>query len=237
MRLLIVEDETTLCQQLQDYVKSLGMSCDAAADGSEGLFLGSEYPYDLAIIDLGLPKLDGVSLIKQLRDKKITYPILILTARGNWQDKVEGLEAGADDYLVKPFHNEELRARINALLRRSTGHASPVFEFGPITLDTTAKTVALNGSVLELTSYEYNTFEYLAHHSGKVVSKTELTEHLYDQDFDRDSNVIEVFVGRLRKKLDPTGELKPIATVRGQGYRFVLESSSEKSGEEKTSNA
>ncbi len=236
MRLLIVEDEQVLCQQLQDYVKSLGMTCDTAADGAEGLFLGSEYPYDLAIIDLGLPKLDGVSLIKKLREKNIAYPILILTARGNWQDKVEGLEAGADDYLVKPFHNEELRARINALLRRSTGHASPVFEFGAITLDTTAKTVSLNGSVLELTSYEYNTFEYLAHHSGKVVSKTELTEHLYDQDFDRDSNVIEVFVGRLRKKLDPNGDLKPIATVRGQGYRFVLESTTD-NNEDKSNNA
>jgi len=225
MRLLIVEDEQALREQLTSYLKGLGMSCDAAADGHEGRFLGTEHPYDLAIIELGLPKLDGVSLIKTLRQKSITFPILILTARGNWQDKVQGLEAGADDYLVKPFHNEELRARINALLRRSTGHASPVFEFGAIKLDTTAKTVSLNDSILELTSYEYNTFEYLAHHAGKVVSKTELTEHLYDQDFDRDSNVIEVFVGRLRKKLDPTGELKPIATIRGQGYRFTLESS------------
>ena len=222
MRLLIVEDEQVLREQLTDYVKSLGMSCDAAADGEEGRFLGTEYPYDLAIIDLGLPKLDGVSLIKKLRSKEIAYPILILTARGNWQDKVEGLEAGADDYLVKPFHNEELRARINALLRRSSGHASPVFEFGPIVLDTAAKTVSVGNNLLELTSYEYNTFEYLAHHAGKVVSKTELTEHLYDQDFDRDSNVIEVFMGRLRKKLDPDGTLKPIATIRGQGYRFTL---------------
>ena len=227
MRLLIVEDEQTLREQLTSYLKSLGMSCDAAGDGEEGHFLATENPYDLAIIDLGLPKLDGVSLIKKIRSHDITYPILILTARGNWQDKVEGLEAGADDYLVKPFHNEELRARINALLRRSSGHASPVFEFGPISLDTAAKTVSLQGKVLELTSYEYNTFEYLAHHAGKVVSKTELTEHLYDQDFDRDSNVIEVFVGRLRKKLDPEGELKPIATIRGQGYRFTLEKKSE----------
>lgn len=222
MRLLVVEDEQSLREQLVSYLKSLGMSCDAASDGEEGHFLGSEYPYDLAIIDLGLPKMDGVSLIKKLREQKISYPILVLTARGNWKDKVEGLEAGSDDYLVKPFHNEELRARINALLRRSTGHASPVFEFGPIVLDTSAKTVSINNQILDLTSFEYNTFEYLAHHAGKVVSKTELTEHLYDQDFDRDSNVIEVFVGRLRKKLDPDGTLKPIATVRGQGYRFTL---------------
>lgn len=223
MRLLIVEDEDSLREQLHQHLKSLGMSCDVAADGEEGLFMGTEYPYDLAVIDLGLPKLDGVNLIKKLREKDLTYPILILTARDNWQDKVEGLEAGADDYLVKPFHNEELRARINALLRRSSGHASPIFDYGPIKLDTAAKSVSVNEQNLELTSYEYNTLEYLAHHAGKVVSKTELTEHLYDQDFDRDSNVIEVFVGRLRKKLDPSGEIKPITTVRGQGYRFTLE--------------
>ncbi len=224
MRLLVVEDEAHLREQLQQFLKGLQYSVDAAADGEEGWFLGREYSYDLAIIDLGLPKLDGISLIKKIREQH-KYPILILTARGNWQDKVEGLEAGADDYLVKPFHNEELRARINALVRRSAGHATPKLRFGAITLDTTAKTVSRNEEVLELTSYEYNTLEYLVHHAGKVISKTELTEHLYDQDFDRDSNVIEVFVGRLRKKLDPQGELKPIATVRGQGYRFTLESS------------
>jgi len=227
MRLLIVEDETVLREQLAQYLRGLGLTIDLAADGAEGFFLGSEYPYDLAVIDLGLPKLDGIGLIKKLRKNSLSYPILILTARGNWQDKVEGLEAGADDYLVKPFHNEELRARINALLRRSSGHATPVFEFGPIVLDTAAKTVSVNNTSLELTSYEYNTFEYLAHHAGKVVSKTELTEHLYDQDFDRDSNVIEVFVGRLRKKLDPDGSLKPIATIRGQGYRLTLDNKSE----------
>lgn len=223
MRLLVVEDEPVLREQLSDYLKSLDYTVDSAADGKEGLFLGSEYAYDAGIIDLGLPQLDGIELIKQLRQNNKNYPILILTARGNWQDKVEGLEAGGDDYLVKPFHNEELRARINALLRRSTGHASPLLSFGSISLDTAAKKVEVEQQPLELTSYEFNTLEYLMHHAGKVISKTELTEHLYDQDFDRDSNVIEVFVGRLRKKLDPNGELKPIATVRGQGYRFTLQ--------------
>lgn len=222
MRLLVVEDQDLLREQLRDYLGGLGYTVDVSGDGEEGLYLGEEYPYDLAIIDIGLPKLDGISLIKQLRQRQQTYPVLILTARGNWQDKVAGLEAGGDDYLVKPFHNEELRARVNALLRRASGHATPLFEFGPIQLDTAAKTVSVNRQVLELTSYEYNTLEYLAHHAGKVISKTELTEHLYAQDFDRDSNVIEVFVGRLRKKLDPNGDLKPITTVRGQGYRFSL---------------
>lgn len=222
MRLLVVEDEQLLRDQISDYLRSLGYTVDASGDGEEGLYLGSEYSFDLAIVDLGLPKMDGIALIRELRQRRITCPILILTARGNWQDKVEGLEAGADDYVVKPFHNEELRARVNALLRRSSGHASPVFRFGPVQLDTAAKTVSVHGKMLELTSYEYNTFEYLAHNAGKVISKTELTEHLYAQDFDRDSNVIEVFIGRLRKKLDPDGQLKAIATVRGQGYRFTL---------------
>lgn len=222
MRILLVEDEAKLLNQLKNFLKSQGYVIDCAADGEEGLYLGRDYPYDLAIIDIGLPKLNGIELIKRLRQLKKTYPILILTARGHWQDKVAGLEAGADDYLVKPFHNEELRARLNALLRRSAGHATPHLNFGSLSIDTAAKAVTLNGSILELTRYEYNTLEYLAHRAEQVISKTELTEHLYDQDFDRDSNVIEVFVGRLRKKLDPDGTLKPIVTVRGQGYRFTL---------------
>ncbi len=226
MRLLVVEDEAELRTQLAGYLKSQGYVVDAAADGKEGLFLGTEHPYDLAIIDIGLPEINGIELIKQLRSNEKSFPVLILTARGNWQDKVEGLESGADDYLVKPFHNEELRARLNALLRRTGGHASPQLNFGPVQIDTAAKTVECNGNTLELTGYEYNTLEYLVHRAGQVVSKTELTEHLYDQDFDRDSNVIEVFVGRLRKKLDPDGSLKPIATVRGQGYRFTLKETS-----------
>ncbi len=225
MRLLVIEDEPQLNESLCQFLQQQGYVVDSALDGKEGLYLAEEHPYDLAIVDLGLPEIDGIELIKQVRQKQKSYPILILTARGNWQDKVSGLEAGADDYLVKPFHNEELRARVNALIRRSTGHASPVLEFGPIALDTAAKTVSVNQQALELTSFEYNTLEYLVHHAGKVISKIELTEHLYDQDFDRDSNTIEVFIGRLRKKLDPDGSLKPIATMRGQGYRFTLEPS------------
>jgi len=222
VRLLVIEDEPQLNENLCHFLHQQGYVVDSAQDGKEGLYLAEEHPYDLAIVDLGLPGIDGIELIKRVRQKQIAYPILILTARGNWQDKVSGLEAGADDYLVKPFHNEELRARVNALIRRSTGHASPVLEFGPIALDTAAKTVSVHGQQLELTSFEYNTLEYLVHHAGKVISKIELTEHLYDQDFDRDSNTIEVFIGRLRKKLDPDGSLKPIATMRGQGYRFTL---------------
>ena len=222
MRLLIVEDEPRLREQLQQFLTDNGHAVDTAEDGVEGLYQGREFPCDLAIIDIGLPKLNGIELIKTLRAGHKTFPILILTARGSWQDKVEGLEAGADDYLVKPFHNEELRARLNALLRRSTGHASARLDFGPLQIDTASKLVQLNDQPLELTGYEYNTLEYLAHHAGEVISKTELTEHLYAQDFERDSNVIEVFIGRLRKKLDPDGTLKPIATVRGLGYRFTL---------------
>jgi two-component system, OmpR family, response regulator PhoP len=224
MRLLLVEDEAALRGQLAAYLGAQGYVVDAAADGKEGLFLGREYSYDLAIIDLGLPGLSGMELIRELRRLRKTFPVLVLTARGGWQDKVEGLESGADDYLVKPFHNEELRARLNALLRRAGGHATPQLRFGRIVIDTSARRVTCDGAALELTGYEYNTLEYLALRPGRIVSKMELTEHLYDQDFDRDSNVIEVFIGRLRKKLDPDGTLNPIATARGQGYRFTLES-------------
>ena len=220
MRLLIVEDEKSLREQIEQIVISEKYACDTAGDGREGLFLGSEYDYDLAIIDLGLPLLDGTQLIKQLRAKERTFPILILTARGNWHDKVEGLEACADDYLSKPFHPEELRARLHALLRRASGHAAPVLRYGPVAIDTSARRVHRDDQEVELTSFEYNTLTYLAMHAGKNISKTELTEHLYAQDYDRDSNVIEVFVGRLRKKLDPDGSLNLISTQRGLGYRF-----------------
>lgn len=220
MRILIVEDEPALREQINTQLSADKFACDTAADGREGLFLGSEYDYDLAIIDLGLPLIDGGQLIRQLRAKQRNFPVLILTARGSWQDKVEGLEAGADDYLTKPFHPEELRARINALLRRASGHATPVLRYGPLSIDTSARRVQLLDEDIELTSYEYNTLSYLALHAGKNVSKTELTEHLYAQDHDRDSNVIEVFVGRLRKKLDPDGALNLITTQRGLGYRF-----------------
>lgn len=220
MRILVVEDHERLGSQLKEALTNAGYAVDWVADGESGLFQGKEYDYDLAIIDLGLPGLDGVSLIRQLREAQRSYPILILTARGNWQDKVEGLEVGADDYLVKPFIPEELMARLNALLRRSAGMSSPEIDLGPIALNTARKEVKLDNQVIELTSYEYNCFEYLVLNRDKVISKTELTEHLYDQDFDRDSNVIEVFIVRLRKKLDPGGELQPILTVRGQGYRI-----------------
>jgi two-component system response regulator PhoP len=173
-------------------------------------------------VDLGLPGLSGIELIRRLRDEGRSFPILILTARGRWQDKVEGLEAGADDYLVKPFHVEELLARLNALLRRASGWTSPVLECGPIALDTRRQTVQVEGVPVELTAYEYKVLEYLMLHAGQVVSKTELTEHIYDQDYDRDSNVLEVFVGRLRRKLDPHNRYTPIETLRGRGYRLAL---------------
>lgn len=222
MRLLLVEDEPQLRENLQRFLTDCDYSVDSAADGREGLYLGSEHPYDIAVIDIGLPEINGIELIKQLREHEILFPILILTARGNWQDKVEGLEAGADDYLVKPFHNEELKARLNALARRSKGHASPELKCGPLLINTASKVVSVNGEEVSLTQYEYNTLEYLALNNGKVISKTELTEHLYDQDFDLDSNVIEVLVGRLRKKLDPNNDIKPIATLRGQGYKLAV---------------
>lgn len=220
MRILVVEDEAAMQNALQTFFSQAGYAVDTASDGKYGLHLGSEYPYDLAIIDVGLPHMDGIQLTKQLREKGSHYPILILTARGRWQDKVEGLEAGADDYLTKPFHFEELEARVNALIRRSKGKTSSSLCLGPITLDLAAKLVTIDGTQLELTSYEYRTLEYLMLNKEQVISKSELTEHLYAQDFDRDSNVIEVFIGRLRKKLDPSGTLKPIATIRGQGYKF-----------------
>lgn len=220
MRVLIVEDETCLREQLHSQLSSRGFSVDTAADGEEGLFIARAYPLDLAVIDLGLPKLSGIELIRRLREEDIAYPILILTARGEWQDKVEGLEAGADDYLVKPFHTEELLARLNALLRRSSGHASPQLKSGPIQLNTASQTLTLNGESVDLTGYEYRVLEYLMLNAGKVVSKSELTEHIYEQDYDRDSNVLEVFIRRLRRKLDPDGSLQPIETLRGRGYCF-----------------
>ncbi|MBL4793988.1 MAG: response regulator transcription factor [Pseudomonadales bacterium] len=223
MRALIVEDESAIREQLTAGLKKVGFSVDSAEDGEEGLFLATEYVYDVGVVDIGLPKLSGIELIKTLRADDKKFPILILTARGHWQDKVNGLDAGADDYLVKPFHMEELVARLNALMRRSVGLASPIVKKGPVDLDTVAQTVHVNGSALELTAYEYKVLEYLMLHPGEVVSKTTLTEHIYDQDFDLDSNVIEVFVGRLRKKMDPKNTIKPIETLRGRGYRFALD--------------
>ncbi len=222
MRILLVEDEAALRETLAARLKRDGYAVDVAADGEEGLYLGKEVPFDVAIIDLGLPRMSGMDLVTELRKAGRKYPILILTARAGWQDKVEGLKTGADDYLVKPFHVEELLARINALVRRASGWTRSTLECGPIVLDTTAQTVAVNGTGVELTSYEYKVLEYLMLHAGELVSKADLTEHIYQQDFDRDSNVLEVFIGRLRKKLDPDNALKPIETVRGRGYRFAI---------------
>jgi len=222
MRVLIIEDEDVLREQLSQKLAGEGYALDSASNGEDGLYLGTENPYDLAVVDIGLPDMTGLEVIKRLRAGERKFPILILTARGRWQEKVEGLEAGADDYLVKPFHFEELMARIKALLRRSAGFSSPVIESGGITIDTSAQVVTVNEQPVELTAYEYKTLEYLILNHEKVISKTELTEHIYDQDFDRDSNVIEVFVGRLRRKLDPDNELNPISTLRGRGYKFNL---------------
>lgn len=221
MRVLVVEDEEALRSQLVEALEKAGYSVDGAKDGQEALFYGEEYQYDVAVFDIGLPVMSGIDVIRKLRAQERTYPIIILTARGHWQEKVEGLEAGADDYLVKPFQMEELLARLNALVRRSAGFAKPIIERGPIQLDTISQQVTVRGEAIELTAYEYKVLEYLMHHPGEVVSKITLTEHIYDQDFDRDSNVIEVFIGRLRKKIDPDSSYGPIETLRGRGYRFT----------------
>jgi two-component system response regulator PhoP len=222
MRVLVVEDEAALRETLKTRLVAAGFTVDLAVDGNEGLFAGSEYPLDVAIIDLGLPGLAGLEVIRRLRAARKTYPILILTARDNWQDKVEGLQAGADDYVAKPFHFEEVLARVQALLRRSGGWASPLLRCGAVELDTRAQTVRVGPTPVELTTFEYRILEHLMLRAGDVISKTELTERLYDQDFERDSNVIEVLVGRLRRKLDPHEQMHPIETLRGRGYRFAL---------------
>jgi len=222
MRILLIEDEIHLREQISQQLQQLNLTVDAAADGEEGLYLGLEYPYDVAVIDLGLPKLSGIEVIQQLRAKGKDFPVLILTARGRWQDKVEGLETGADDYLVKPFHFEELSARINALARRSSGWSSSNLRCGPISLNPTSQEITLNDQAVDLTAYEYRLLHYLMLHAGEVLSKTDLTDHIYEQDHDRDSNVIEVFIKRLRSKLDPDKTLNPIETLRGRGYRLTL---------------
>ncbi len=223
MRLLVIEDDATLRETLCSQLADAGFGVEQAADGREGLYFALEYPIDLAIIDLGLPEISGLDLIRQLREKGKSYPVLILTARDRWQDKVDGLSAGADDYVVKPFHFEEVTARVNALLRRSGGWASSILSAGPVTLDTLRQELSVDDRSIELTSYEYKIIEHLMIRAGEVISKTELTDRLYDQDFERDSNVIEVFIGRLRKKMDPENTIKPIETLRGRGYRFALE--------------
>ncbi|HEX2586427.1 MAG TPA: response regulator transcription factor [Steroidobacteraceae bacterium] len=222
MRILIVEDETTLRESLVAQFTASGFNVEGAADGEEGLYQGLEFPFDVAVIDLGLPKLTGMELIKKLRAKDKKFPILILTARDQWQEKVAALQAGADDYVTKPFHYQEVLARVQALLRRSSGKTQSVWKAGPIALDSVAQQVTVNDKAVELTSFEYKILELLMHRNGEVISKTELTEQLYAQDFDRDSNTIEVLVGRLRRKLDPDDTYHPIETLRGRGYRFAL---------------
>ncbi|MDP7591449.1 MAG: response regulator transcription factor [Litorilituus sp.] len=220
MRLLLLEDDLALQKNLNDHLVAANYVVDLASDGEEGLFQGQEYPYDAAVIDIGLPKLDGISVIRLLREKNIDFPILVLTARGSWQDKVAGLDAGADDYLTKPFQPEELLARLNALIRRSAGQASPLIKNGPLVINTKSLQVEINNQVIKLSSSEYKLLEYMMLHLDEVTSKSVLTEHIYDQDFDLDSNVIEVFIRRLRKKLDPNSDYNFIETLRGQGYKL-----------------
>jgi two-component system response regulator PhoP len=222
MRVLVVEDEAAIREMLKAELSAAGYSVDLAADGAEGLYAATEYPIDVAIIDLGLPKLSGLELIRQLRARGKTCGVLILTARDRWQDKVEGLSAGADDYVAKPFQFAEVQARLAALLRRAGGWASAKLACGPVELDTRSQSVSVNGTTVELTSFEYRILEHLMLRAGEVISKSELTERLYEQDYDRDSNVVEVLVGRLRRKLDPEDQIKPIETLRGRGYRMSL---------------
>jgi len=222
MRVLVVEDENDIREQIAEELSAAGFVVDQAADGIQGRYMACEYPIDIAVIDLGLPEINGIEIIEAVRAKGKDYPILILTARGRWQNKVEGLEAGADDYLVKPYHFEELIARLKALLRRNNRWTQALLVCDPITLNTSEQRVILRGEEVILTAYEYKVLEHLILHAGEVISKTHLTESLYAEDSDRDSNVIEVFIRRLRTKLDPDNTLKPIETLRGRGYRFTL---------------
>jgi len=223
MRVLVIEDELTLQQQIREHLEEQKYMVDTSSDGEDGLHNALEFPIDIAVVDIGLPKLSGIDVIKSIRSAGKNFPILILTARGSWQDKVNGLEAGADDYLVKPFHIEELLARLKALLRRSVGTTNETLHYPPIKIDTTSQKLHCDDTLIELTTFEYRTIEYLIRHAGEVLSKQNLSEYLYPHDEDTDSNVIEVMVGRLRKKLDPKNDLKPIETLRGRGYRFTLD--------------
>ena len=217
MRILVVEDDTNLSRQIKDALTEADYAVDVAFDGEEGHFLGDTEPYDAVVLDIGLPQMDGLSVLEEWRRAGKSVPVLLLTARDRWSDKVQGIDAGADDYLAKPFHMEELLARLRALVRRAAGHASNEITAGPVRLDVKAGKVTVDGQAIKLTSHELRLLSYLMHHKGKVVSRTELTEHLYDQDYDRDSNTIEVFVGRLRKKLPE----EVIHTVRGLGYQIL----------------
>jgi two-component system OmpR family response regulator len=217
MRVLVVEDDANLNRQIKEALTEAGYAVDVAFDGEEGHFLGDTEPYDAVVLDIGLPQMDGLSVLEEWRRAGKSMPVLLLTARDRWSDKVQGIDAGADDYVAKPFHMEELLARLRALVRRAAGHASNEITAGPVRLDVKAGKVTVDGQAIKLTSHELRLLSYLMHHKGKVVSRTELTEHLYDQDFDRDSNTIEVFVGRLRKKLPE----EVIHTVRGLGYQIL----------------
>ena len=220
MRVLIIEDEESLLTQLTDLFRAEGYAVDTAATAEDGEYLGMEYPIDAAVVDVGLPDRTGISVIEAWRKAHKSFPVLILTARGRWEDKVAGLEIGADDYLVKPFHSEELLARLRALLRRAAGFSQSRIECGPLTLDLGAKQLTVNSAEVDLTALEFKVLEFLMLRAGNVLSKSELTEHLYEDDSERDSNVLEVIIGRLRKKLDPDGNIQPIQTLRGRGYRL-----------------
>jgi two-component system response regulator PhoP len=222
MRAIVIEDDLDIQRQIVGRLKKEGFAVDSADNGTEGLYLLEEYPCDVAIVDLGLPELSGLEVINTIREAGNNIPILILTARGRWQDKVEGLDAGADDYLVKPFHHEEMMARIRVLIRRASGWSDSRIICSPVILDTSTQRTYVDERELELTAFEYKVLEYLMLHAGEVISKTVLTEHLYDDEADNDSNVIEVFIRRLRQKLDPEESLQPIETLRGRGYRFTL---------------
>ncbi len=221
MKILLIEDDDNLREVLEKRLKEEGFVVETADNGEDGLYLGREFEFDIAIIDLGLPRVSGMEVIQTLRKEEYSYPILVLTARGSWQDKVMGLDAGADDYLVKPFHFPELLARVNALVRRSAGHSTPELVCDYVSLNTSTGEVKSDGKLVDLTSYEYKVLEYLMLHLGEVISKSTLTEHIYHQDYDRDSNVIEVFVGRLRRKIQSKNHPnKVIETLRGRGYRM-----------------
>ncbi len=216
MRILLVEDDPNLSRQMDEALRAAGYVVDMASDGEEGHFLGDTEPYDAVVLDIGLPKMDGISVLERWRRDGRAMPVLLLTARDRWSDKVAGIDAGADDYVAKPFHMEEVLARLRALIRRAAGHASSEIHCGPLRLDTKSSKASLDGTPLKLTSHEYRLLSYLMHHKGELVSRTELIEHMYDQDFDRDSNTIEVFIGRLRRKIG----VDRIETVRGLGYRM-----------------
>ena len=223
LRVTVIEDDATLRQQIADGLSAAGCRVDQASDGKNGLYLLQEFPCDVAVVDLGLPGLDGLSVIRRVRATHTRLPILILTARERWQDKVEGLEAGADDYLTKPFHMEELLARLRALVRRSLQDGHEKLDFGPLSVDTANQSVSLHGAPVTLTTFEYRLLLQLVRHGGRPVSKETLADYLYEHDADRESNVIEVLIGRLRRKLDPEGQLGMIETLRGRGYRFTLQ--------------